>query len=83
MQSDDGNAYFAPINSCVRPICSLHGAALMTVEGLGGKKQGYSTVQQNLAQANGSQCGFCSVGMVMSISAALSEKVDAKEMETR
>eukprot|EP00958_Prasinococcus_capsulatus_P022988 scaffold3319_cov427-Prasinococcus_capsulatus_cf.AAC.17 len=81
--SADRNAYFCPINACLRPLCSLQNATIMTIEGVGSKDNGYSDVQTALAKANGSQCGFCSVGMVMSITAALSEDVSPEEMESR
>ncbi|PKK19615.1 aldehyde oxidase 1 [Columba livia] len=54
-------------NACLLPICSLHGAAVTTVEGVGSTKTRVHPVQERLAKCHGSQCGFCSPGMVMSI----------------
>uniref|UniRef100_A0A8C6Z9C6 Aldehyde oxidase 2-like n=1 Tax=Nothoprocta perdicaria TaxID=30464 RepID=A0A8C6Z9C6_NOTPE len=56
-----------PTNSCLRPICSLHGAAVTTVEGVGSTKTRIHPIQERLAKCHGSQCGFCTPGMVMSI----------------
>eukprot|EP00045_Choanoeca_perplexa_P016293 m.218258 g.218258 ORF g.218258 m.218258 type:complete len:1312 (+) comp17218_c0_seq1:61-3996(+) len=55
-----------PINSCLRPLCSVQGLRITTVEGIGSRRQGYHTLQTKLAEHWGSQCGGCSTGMVMS-----------------
>uniref|UniRef100_A0A8C0BNS1 2Fe-2S ferredoxin-type domain-containing protein n=1 Tax=Buteo japonicus TaxID=224669 RepID=A0A8C0BNS1_9AVES len=60
-----------PANSCLFPICSLHGAAVTTVEEVGSIKPRIHTIQERLAKCNGSQCGFCTPGKVMSIYALL------------
>ncbi|XP_008831523.1 aldehyde oxidase 4 isoform X2 [Nannospalax galili] len=56
-----------PATACLVPICSLHGAAITTVEGVGSIKKRVHPVQERLAKCHGTQCGFCSPGMVMSI----------------
>uniref|UniRef100_A0A8D0W0U2 xanthine dehydrogenase n=1 Tax=Sus scrofa TaxID=9823 RepID=A0A8D0W0U2_PIG len=55
------------ITACLVPICSLYGAAVTTVEGVGSIKTRIHPVQERLAKCHGTQCGFCSPGMVMSI----------------
>lgn len=60
------------INSCLRPICSLDGMAVTTVEGIGSVKpevspEGISPVQYKIAKCNGSQCGYCTPGFVMNM----------------
>lgn len=40
---------------------------MITVEGIGSTKSGLHPVQQRMAQAHGSQCGFCTPGFVMSM----------------
>ncbi|CAH1783657.1 unnamed protein product, partial [Owenia fusiformis] len=54
------------VNACITPICYLHGMAVTTVEGIGHSEK-LHPVQERLAKAHGSQCGFCSPGMVMSM----------------
>uniref|UniRef100_A0A8C6EJW0 FAD-binding PCMH-type domain-containing protein n=1 Tax=Microcebus murinus TaxID=30608 RepID=A0A8C6EJW0_MICMU len=56
-----------PATACLVPICSLYGAAVTTVEGVGSIKTRIHPVQERLAKCHGTQCGFCSPGMVMSI----------------
>ncbi|XP_019582321.2 aldehyde oxidase 2 [Rhinolophus sinicus] len=55
------------ITACLVPICSLHGAAVTTVEGVGSIKTKLHLVQERIAKSHGTQCGFCTPGMVMSI----------------
>ncbi|XP_041592981.1 aldehyde oxidase 4-like [Vulpes lagopus] len=56
-----------PVTACLVPICSLYGAAVTTVEGVGSINTRVHPVQERLAKCHGTQCGFCSPGMVMSI----------------
>ncbi|CAM4643635.1 unnamed protein product [Caretta caretta] len=65
-----------PANSCLLPICSLHGSAVTTVEGVGSKKTRVHPIQERLAKCHGSQCGFCTPGMVMSMYALLRNHPD-------
>lgn len=63
-----------PVNSCLRHVCSMSGQSLTTVEGIGDSEKGYNPVQTAIADGYGSQCGFCTPGMVMSIYGALQGK---------
>ncbi|MEZ5115079.1 MAG: xanthine dehydrogenase small subunit [Candidatus Nanopelagicales bacterium] len=53
------------VNSCLAYLPTLDGAALLTVEDLGGDHP----AQQALVAEHGSQCGFCTPGFVMSMAA--------------
>lgn len=62
-------AGFEAVNSCLLPVGAVAGRDVVTVEGLA---QGGTLhpVQEALAAAGGSQCGFCTPGFVMSLFAA-------------
>ncbi|XP_028281008.1 aldehyde oxidase 5 isoform X2 [Parambassis ranga] len=62
------------VNACLQPIVTLHGAAVVTVEGIGSTKTKLHPVQERIAKAHGSQCGFCTPGMVMSMYTLLRNK---------
>eukprot|EP00066_Takifugu_rubripes_P003798 XP_003966667.1 PREDICTED: xanthine dehydrogenase/oxidase [Takifugu rubripes] len=59
------------VNACLAPVCSLHMVAVTTVEGIGSVAKKLHPVQERIAKAHGSQCGFCTPGIVMSMYALL------------
>ncbi|KAM4041887.1 xanthine dehydrogenase/oxidase [Anomaloglossus baeobatrachus] len=59
------------VNACLAPICSLNCAAVTTVEGIGSTKTRLHPIQERIAKSHGSQCGFCTPGIVMSLYALL------------
>jgi xanthine dehydrogenase small subunit len=63
----DGALKVEPCNACIRQLPTVDGAAVLTVEGLGGSHP----VQRAMVQGHGSQCGFCTPGFVMAMVAAL------------
>ncbi|KAL8183689.1 UNVERIFIED_CONTAM: hypothetical protein K2H54_048750 [Gekko kuhli] len=63
-------------NACLLPLCSLYGCAVITVEGVGSSKTRIHPVQERIAKSHGSQCGFCTPGMVMSIYALLRNETE-------
>ncbi|GFF23243.1 xanthine dehydrogenase [Aspergillus lentulus] len=58
--------YHASVNACLAPVISVDGKHVITVEGIGNVKKPHA-VQERLATENGSQCGFCTPGIVMSL----------------
>jgi xanthine dehydrogenase small subunit len=59
----DGSTVWTPVNACLVPAHALDGQEVVTAEGLGTPEQ-LHPVQQGLAAAGGSQCGYCTPGFV-------------------
>ncbi len=57
------------VNACILFLPQLHGKALRTIEGIAPHGE-LHPVQQALIDHHGSQCGFCTPGIVMSLVAA-------------
>ncbi|KZF19905.1 xanthine dehydrogenase/oxidase [Xylona heveae TC161] len=62
--------YHASVNACLAPLVSVDGKHVITVEGIGNVKKPHPA-QERIAMGNGSQCGFCTPGIVMSLYALL------------
>lgn len=58
------------INACITFLPQLHGKALRTVEGIAAPDGALHPVQQAMVDCHGSQCGFCTPGIVNSLVAA-------------
>ncbi len=54
-----------PVNSCIALLGQLDGQAVRTIEGLLGKDGAPHPVQVAMAEADATQCGFCTPGFVM------------------
>ncbi|MCX7643752.1 MAG: xanthine dehydrogenase small subunit [Rhodobacteraceae bacterium] len=60
----------AAVNACITFLPQLHGRAVRTVEGIAAPDGRLHPVQQALIDHHGSQCGFCTPGIVASLVAA-------------
>lgn len=61
---------YRSVNSCLLFIPMLHGKQLITVESLQDKNGVLHPVQQKMIEYYGSQCGYCTPGIVMNLFAA-------------
>lgn len=64
-----GRVEYKPVTSCLMPVGELHGKHLVTVEGL--NMAALTPVQQAIVDEGGSQCGFCTPGIVVSLTGYL------------
>jgi len=72
-----GKTVHRAVNACIAPVCSVEGMHVTTVEGIGSSKEMHP-VQERLATCHGSQCGFCTPGIVMSMYSLLRQ--DKKDL---
>jgi aerobic-type carbon monoxide dehydrogenase small subunit (CoxS/CutS family) len=71
-----------PRRSCLLPLAAVDGASIITVEGLGTPEQ-LAPVQAAFHEQYGSQCGYCTPGMLLATHALIerSPKADRAEIE--
>ena len=62
----DGKLVYEPVNSCILLLGQADGADVITVEDLAADGKLHS-VQNAMVEHHGSQCGFCTPGIVMSL----------------
>lgn len=75
------NEQFVPVNSCIQSMFQMDGASIITVEGL--RENGELTaVQQSMVVCHGAQCGYCTPGFVVAMSAMYEtcDRVDDKQV---
>ena len=58
---------YRSVDSCLVFLPMLHGKQLITVENLRGELDQLHPVQQAMVETNGSQCGYCTPGFIMSL----------------
>jgi xanthine dehydrogenase small subunit len=64
---ENGELALKAVNACIQFLPTLDGKALFTVEDLQQAGGALHPVQQAMVECNGSQCGFCTPGFVMSL----------------
>lgn len=62
----DDEVRYRAVNACIFFLPMLDGKELITVESLGDARE-LHPVQRAMAEGNGTQCGFCTPGFVMSL----------------
>jgi len=62
----DGHRLFQPVNACIQLLGQIDGAELVTIEDLAEGEE-LHPLQEAMVAHHGSQCGFCTPGIVMSL----------------
>jgi carbon-monoxide dehydrogenase small subunit len=72
-----------PVVSCLYPAGLAAGRAITTVEGLGEGDSPLDPLQAALLDAGGVQCGACTPGVLMTLTALLAEDAQPSERAVR
>jgi len=73
----------AAARSCLMLAVQAEGAEITTIEGIGGPDGALSDVQEAFREAHGLQCGFCTPGFVVSVTAFLRDHPQPTDREIR
>jgi carbon-monoxide dehydrogenase small subunit len=73
----------APVNACLILASEAEGHDILTIEGLATGADGLHPIQQALLESGGTQCGFCTPGIVLSTKALLDDNPRPTEAEIR
>ena len=79
-----GDLVYESVNACIRFLASLDSCHVVTIEHLRGPEEGrIHSVQQAMVNYHGSQCGFCTPGIVMSLYALWMQNPKPDEREVK
>jgi carbon-monoxide dehydrogenase small subunit len=70
------------VNSCLVPAYQARGTQVTTIEGLAANDK-LHPVQQAFIETGGTQCGFCTPGMILAVTSLLQRNSDPSEAEIR
>ena len=73
----------AAVRSCLMFAVQADGAEVTTIEGIGSSDGELSPVQQAFRDCHGLQCGFCTPGFVVSVTAFLRDNPSPTDTEIR
>ncbi len=63
----DDEVRYRTMTSCLMPLANAAGKHIVTIEGINPANRELTPVQQAMVDESGTQCGFCTVGFVMSL----------------
>lgn len=75
----DGEA----VRSCLLFAVQVQGTEVTTIEGIGGPDNALTPLQQAFQDAHGLQCGFCTPGFIVSMTAFLRDNPSPTDQEIR
>ena len=72
-----------PARSCIMLAVQAHGHSIVTIEGLAGSPTTLSPLQASFKDHHGLQCGFCTPGILTTMTAFLRQHAAPTEAEVR
>jgi carbon-monoxide dehydrogenase small subunit len=72
-----------PVRSCIMLAVQAHGHQMQTIEGLADPDGTLSPLQAAFRDAHALQCGFCTPGLLMTVTAFLRDRPAASESDVR
>jgi len=73
----------AAVRSCLVFAAQAAGTEITTIEGIGGPDGELTAVQEAFRDCHGLQCGFCTPGLVVSVTAFLRDHPDPSDQAIR
>jgi carbon-monoxide dehydrogenase small subunit len=73
----------APVRSCLMLAVQANHHEISTIESLAAKNGDYHPLQQAMHDHHGLQCGYCTPGILMTMTAFLDENLSPSEDEVR
>jgi carbon-monoxide dehydrogenase small subunit len=71
----------APVRSCLMFAVQAEGSEVTTIEGLSAADGTLNPIQEAFRQEHGLQCGFCTAGFIVTVTAFLAENPDPTDEE--
>ncbi|MFW9929714.1 MAG: FAD binding domain-containing protein [Candidatus Thorarchaeota archaeon] len=62
----DHGLIYKNITSCLTPLANVSGRHVVSIEGIN-RSNGLTPVQESMCENGGTQCGFCTVGFIVSL----------------
>jgi [2Fe-2S] binding domain len=79
---ESGELRHISVNACLMPALAADGCHVTTVEGVGTvKDDNLHPIQKAMVEMHGSQCGFCTPGIIVAIYSLYANKCNTKEIE--
>ncbi len=75
-----GAVRYQPVTSCLVPLAEVHGRHVVTIEGCN-LSAGLTPVQEAVVEHGGTQCGFCTPGIVVSLHGLLLDDARGLSLE--
>lgn len=79
---EHGEMVYRPVNACIQLLGMMHGKHVLTVDSLSDGAGAPHPVQDAMVKHHGSQCGFCTPGIVMSLYCLNLDRKDPPTRET-